>query len=128
MGNVPTVAATRRVWWSVLAVLLAFAVIVGVSFVLGFIGESAPKVVVVNRTGATIRESAGFDWELWALVLTGLGTTALATATGLLALSTWKDVRASTEIAREARDANDLARVEQARRPALSLLRDEERI
>ena len=121
----PPKPGSRRRW--VIWGLLAFAAIVGASVALGFIGHSEPSTVIVN--GKTITsKSSSFDWELWALVLTGLGTTALAIATGLLAFSTWKDVRASQEIAQEARDANELARVEQARRPELTLLRDEERI
>lgn len=83
---------------------------------LALIGHGNPPFVVIERDhGGPIQEGSGFDWELWALILTGLGTTALAVATGLLALSTWRDVRASQEIAREAVAANELARAEQAR-------------
>lgn len=46
----------------------------------------------------------GFDWELAAIVLTGLGTTALAAATGWLAHSTRIDVRATTDLAQTTRE------------------------
>lgn len=68
-----------------LGVLAAFGAILASSIVLGYVGSSKPH--------------GAFDWELWALVLTGLGTTALAVATGALAFSTWQDVRASQQTA-----------------------------
>ena len=117
---------TRRTW--LIRGLLGFVAIVLLSVVLALIGHSSPSVVVIRGSSSTPPQSSGFDWGLWALLLTGLGTTALALATGLLAYSTWSDVRASQEIAKEARNTNELARVEQDRRPELTLLRDEERI
>ena len=70
----------------------------------------------------------GFDWSVWALVLTALGTLALAAATGVLAASTWQDVRASQLVAHAAQEANELVRKEQERRPQLTLQADDNKI
>jgi hypothetical protein len=114
----PRGPTTRREWLKI--GLFGFAAILGLSIILGFIGHSPPSVVVQGPDGAKVQEPTGFDWGLWALVLTGLGTTALAVVTGLLAFSTWQDVRASTELAAVARN-------EQVRRPELTLLPDADR-
>lgn len=85
--------------------------------------------------GAYENSVPGFDWELAAVVLTGLGTTALALATVILAWVTRKDVataqgiaRASQETAQAAREANEIARSEIERRPMLGLVADEPRL
>lgn len=46
------------------------------------------------------------NWDLAAVVLTGLGTTGLAVATAILAQTTWRDVTATQELAKTA--ARDL--------------------
>lgn len=101
--------------------LLAFVVLlcVGLSVVVGFVGTSKPLVVLGVRVGE--RSSSGFDWELFALTLTGLGTLALGAGTGLLAFSTWQDVRASQRAAEAAEQQLKIARGEQERRPSLVL-------
>src|SRR3954471_17049633 len=88
---------------------LVFVFVIAVSVAIGFVG--AP-------------ERGDFDWELFAVALTGLGTLTLAVATGLLALSTWTDVRASQRVAEAAVEANELVRAEQDRRPRLTLEAD----
>ena len=104
----------------------AFVIVVAAAILLAIFGHAHSTVVVEQPGGPTVRETGGFDMGLFALILDpGLGITALAAATGLLAVSTWRDVRASTEIAREARETNRLARVEQDRRPELTLLPDD---
>jgi hypothetical protein len=113
----------------------------GLSVLVGFLGVTS-KVIVVTSRGAIVTDSAGFSWELFALTLTGLGTLALGASTGLLAFSTWQDVRASQRTADAAvaavhasertadaavaaavaaADANALVRAESERRPRLRL-------
>ncbi len=58
--------------------------LVGVAFVVLIIGVSAAVGLVADRD-----DIDGFDWELASIVLTGLGTTALA-------LVTWQSVSASS--------------------------------
>jgi hypothetical protein len=54
--------------------------------------------------GFHVRKDHRFNWELFAVVGTGIGTSLLALVTGFLALVTAGDVEASREIARTARD------------------------
>jgi hypothetical protein len=68
--------------------MLAALVVVGVSFVL------------VGRHTAGTGET--FNWEVGSIFGTAVGTTLLAFVTGLLALSTWQDVRASQIVANAA--------------------------
>jgi type II secretory pathway pseudopilin PulG len=77
--------------------------------------------VAVGHIGA---RNQGFDWDLAAVVLTGLGTTALAAVTGLLSWATWQDVRASQRAAKAAEEQLEMAREEQLRRPSLALTDD----
>src|SRR5438094_7348088 len=112
------------------AILLtaAFAVVVIASITVGFVGEQTPSVVVSQPGVVPYKLGGGFDWGLFALALTGLGTLALAFATGTLAASTWQDVRASQRIAEAAIEANRLSQAEQERRPRLTLSADDEKI
>jgi hypothetical protein len=81
-----------------IAVGVLLAAILGVSIAVGAaVSETPPVVIAPNATVVT--EPQGFNWELAALVLTGLGTTALAVATGALAYSTRSDVRATVRLA-----------------------------
>jgi hypothetical protein len=89
--------------------VLAAAIILGSCVLIGFYATSKPTVVVTSGGAGTI-EAGGFDWSLFALVLTGFGTTALAVGTGALAWSTSRDVRASQRAAQAASEANELHR------------------
>ncbi len=106
---------------AILLSILGFAVVLGVSILLASLGHSHATVVVEEPGGTKLRETGGFDMELFAVVLTGLGTTALAAATALLSVSTWRDVRASQEIAREAQETNRLANLDRELAPILTL-------
>lgn len=70
-------------WWPALAIvgLMASSVIGGL--IAGAFGDHG---------------EAGIDWELAGIIGTALGTTLLAGATGLLALTTWRDVSATQEM------------------------------
>jgi hypothetical protein len=94
----------------VLVVVFATAGVIGAAVAIGDVGTRQPK--------------GAFDWELFAVVLTGFGTTGLAGVTGLLSWATWQDVRASQRAAQAAEAQLELAQTDQARRPALSLLED----
>jgi hypothetical protein len=75
------------------------------------------------------RESAeDINWEVAALVFTGLATLALAFATRRLAGATRDDVGESHRIAEAAVHANELARRHEETRPRLSLRTDDEKI
>lgn len=92
-------------------VIAMAAAVVGASIAVGFIGSRLPH--------------RDFDWELFAVVLTGLGTTALAVVTGSLAWTTSQDVRASQRAAVAAEQQLEIARREEARTPLLTLLNDD---
>jgi hypothetical protein len=106
---------------------LALLLVIGASAVVGWKASRAPTTIVAP-TATAAPAHPGFDWELTALVLTGLGTTGLAIATGALAMSTWQDVRASQQMAAAALEANQLAHAENERRPQLSLSADRDEI
>lgn len=74
----PTSVPRKIGGWSVAALVLVIAL----SVIVGFVGGED-----------------GFDWDLAAVFGTALGTTLLALATGLLALLTWRGVRATQELA-----------------------------
>ena len=96
------------------ALLIAAALaVIGASIAIGFLGARADHE---------------FDWELFAIVLTGLGTTALAIVTGALAFATNQDVRASLRAAAAAEAQLEIARSAELSRPLLTLAADEERV
>lgn len=71
MDVAPPGRPTTRRRWALLG-LLGFAAIAGISVVVGYVGTPTPSE----------RPPPDFDWELFALILTGLGTTALAVVPG----------------------------------------------
>jgi type II secretory pathway pseudopilin PulG len=77
--------------------------------------------VLIGYVGARKTE---FDWNLAAVVLTGLGTTSLGAVTGLLSWTTSQDVRASQRVAEAAEQQLKLARRERMQRPSLTLTDD----
>lgn len=99
----------------VLVGVIFIGVIVG-SVIVGLVVEPE-STVAVNSGKATVEPTADrFNWELAALVLTGLGTTLLALATAVLSTATWQDVRAAQSMAIQMEKANDLTRREQNER------------
>src|SRR5262245_34127554 len=115
----------RTVIWLAAVALLA---IVAVSVFVGARYGASPAVVVVpsGADAEAVKGETGFDWELFALVLTGIGTTTLAIMTGALAFSTWSDVRASQQSAAAAEASLGMARAELTMRPRLDLAADDE--
>lgn len=109
-------------------VLLAVGatVVIGATAIVGYLGEPEPPIIIANEE-LVEPENDSFNWELAALALAGLGTLALAIATGTLAASTWQDVRASQRMAEASVEANRLVRSEQERRPRLTLAWDPEK-
>jgi hypothetical protein len=95
----------RRASWGVwVLVLVGLAVVVLLSIGAGFLGAESQVLRIETERGgrATVVQEAehgGFSWEVFALVLTGLGTTGLALATGALAFSTRTEVRATQQLA-----------------------------
>ena len=102
-------------------VAATIAVFIGIFAATWYVGahyDASPTVVVTQNVEALPSDEDGFAWELAALVLTGLGTTALALATAGLALVTRKDVANAQKTADSAREANEIARSEIAATPA----------
>jgi hypothetical protein len=111
----------------IVALVALAAVVVGVSIVVGFVGEQQTTVFVFTPNAQPYLLGGGFDWELFALTLAGGGTLALALVTGVVAATTWQDVRASQRVAEASVEANRLVRDEQERRPQLTLAWDPEK-
>jgi hypothetical protein len=86
----PAAPDGRRWRWPLVAVVLLL-------FVAGGFGFS-------TWVGFHVRRDHRFNWELFAVVGTGIGTSLLALVTGFLALVTAGDVEASREIARTGRE------------------------
>jgi hypothetical protein len=103
------------------SLLALAAAVVGAGIAVGFVGEQQTTVIVSTPSAVPYLIGGGFDWELFALTLAGGGTLALALVTGVVAATTWQDVRASQRVADAAVDANAMARAEQGRRPSLNL-------
>ena len=87
---------------ALVAFVVTALVILALSVAVGFVAEGAhpasAHVEAPNGTTLTIEQPAGddgFEWEIAAIFGTAVGTTLLALVTGLLAIGTWKDVRAS---------------------------------
>jgi hypothetical protein len=95
---------------------VALAAVVGVSALVGWLVPPDPET------------NGGFNWELAAVIMTGVGTTLLAAATGALAFSTWQDVRASQVLAEAALEANEQARSTETSRPDVRLVADNDRL
>lgn len=92
-------------------------------------GAGAAAAIIGSSIGIGLwAGGGGFDWSVWALVLTAFATLTLAGGTAYLAASTWQDVRWSQQMAKAANEANELARSELQRRPRLTLLADEEKL
>jgi hypothetical protein len=109
--------------WIVVLGTVSAVIVIGGAAIVGYVAEPEPPVIVAEEGLVPHYFSSAFNWELAALALAGLGTLALAIATGTLAASTWQDVRASQALAvaaaeqlQIAREANELTRSEQDER------------
>jgi len=83
---------------------LAIVLVVALSIIVGFLGPGIETQEIRVGPGHRVSvekspEAGGFNWELAALFGTALGTTLLAVATGVLAFSTFQDVRAAQHTA-----------------------------
>ena len=102
-----------RTRWVVVLLAMVAVFVVGVTAIVGYFVEPEPPVIVAEKGLIPYYFSEGFNWELAALSLAGLGTLTLAIATGTLAASTWQDVRASQRMAEASVEANRLVRTDQ---------------
>jgi hypothetical protein len=95
--------------------VVILAVIVALSITVGFwaAGGEQPEAVEIqlpDGTTQTIHQFSdveAFNWEVASIFGTAVGTTLLALVTGLLAIGTWKDVRASQSMVELTRAEQD---------------------